>query len=120
MDHQPPWWILPLQVLLPEEYFPPSLHSLCNFKPTKFHLGEDYPCPSKILLPPGDNGESLRAKVTRKVVEVTEKADWERVQNLSYILGFDNGKVEEIMDHLGELQQMREIRSMMTYTSSEH
>ena len=24
----------PLQVLLPEEYIPPSLHSLCNFKPT--------------------------------------------------------------------------------------
>ena len=39
------------------------------------------------LLPPGDNGERLRAKVTRKVVEVIKKADGERVQNLSYILG---------------------------------
>ena len=35
------------------------------------------------LLPPGDNGVRLRAKVTRKVVEVIEKADGERVQNLS-------------------------------------
>ena len=34
------------------------------------------------LLPPGDNGERLRAKVTRKVVEVIEKAEGERVQKL--------------------------------------
>ena len=46
------------------------------------------------LLPPGDNGERLRAKVTRKVVEVIKKADGERVQKLSYILGLDNGKVK--------------------------
>ena len=46
---------------------------------------------------PGDNGERLRVKVTRKVVEVTEKADGERVQKLCYILGIDNGKVEEII-----------------------
>ena len=26
-----------------------------------FHLGDDYLCPSKILLPPGDNGENLEA-----------------------------------------------------------
>ena len=32
------------------------------------------------LLPPGDIWERLRAKVTRKVVEVIEKADGERVQ----------------------------------------
>ena len=43
------------------------------------------------LLPPGDNGERLRAKVTRKVVEDIEKADGERVQKLSYILGIGNG-----------------------------
>ena len=43
------------------------------------------------LLPPGDNGERLRAKVTRKVVEDIEKADGERVQTLSYTLGIGNG-----------------------------
>ena len=86
-----------LQVLLPEEFIPPSLHTLCNLKPTMFHLGDDYLCPTKILLPPGDNGERLRAKVTIKMVEVIEKADGERVQNLSYILGIDTGKVEEII-----------------------
>ena len=38
------------------------------------------------MLPPGDNGERLRAKVTRKVVEDIERPDGERVQKLSYIL----------------------------------
>ena len=56
----------PLQVLLPEEYIPPSLHNLCNFKPTMFHLCDDYLCPYKILLRPGDNEESLLDKVTIK------------------------------------------------------
>ena len=43
------------------------------------------------LLPPGDNVERLRAKVTRKLVEHIEKADGERIQNLRYILGIGNG-----------------------------
>ena len=46
------------------------------------------------LLPPRDSGERLRAKVTRKRVEVIKKADGERVQKFSYILGLDNGKVK--------------------------
>ena len=45
----------------PEQYIPPSLHTLCSHKPTMFHLGDDYICPSKILLPPGDNGVNLEA-----------------------------------------------------------
>ena len=45
------------------------------------------------LLPPGDNGERLRAKVTRKKIEVIEKAEEERVQKLSYILGIGYGNV---------------------------
>ena len=40
-----------------------------------------------------------RAKVTRKVVEDIEKADGERVQKLSYILGIGNGKVEELISY---------------------
>ena len=56
---------------------------------------------------PWDNGERLRAKVFRKVVEVIEKADGERVQIHRYIIGIDNGKVKEkiisnsqLVDHL--------------------
>ena len=96
----------PLQVLMPEEYIPPSLHTLCNLKATMFHLGDDHLCPHKFLLPPEDNGEKLRARVTRNVVEVTEKADWERVGKFSYILGIGNGKLDKItscnqlVDHL--------------------
>ena len=37
--------------------------------------------------------------MTRKVVEVIEHAEWERVQNLSYILGIGNGEVEEIISY---------------------
>ena len=54
------------------------------------------------LLPPAENGERLRAKVMRKVVEVIEEAEGEgvqRVKNLSYILGLGNGKVEEIISY---------------------
>ena len=43
------------------------------------------------LLPPGDNGERLRAKVTRNVVEYIEQADGERVQQL-WVLAMVNWK----------------------------
>ena len=52
-----------------------------------------------ILLPPEDNGERLRAKVTRKVVEDIEQADGERVQRLSFILGIGNDKLEDIISY---------------------
>ena len=51
------------------------------------------------LLPPGVNGERLRAKVTSKVVEDIEQADGERVQKLSFILGIGNGKLEQIISY---------------------
>ena len=51
------------------------------------------------MLPPGDNGERLRAKVTRNFIEDIEKADEERVQKLSYILGIGNGKLEELISY---------------------
>ena len=49
------------QVMKPEGFIPPSLHILSNHKLTMFHLGDEYLCTSRILLPPGDNGESLEA-----------------------------------------------------------
>ena len=45
----------------PEGYIPPSHQILSNHKFTMFHLGDEYLCTSKIILPPGDNGESLEA-----------------------------------------------------------
>ena len=41
----------------------------------------------------------MRAKVIRKVVEIIEKADRERDQKISYILGIGNGNLEEIISY---------------------
>ena len=38
------------------------------------------------LLPPQENGERLRAKVTKKVVEEIEAADGYRIANVNFIL----------------------------------
>ena len=40
----------PLHVLLPEEYIPPSLLTLCNFLSPMFHFGDDYRYPTKDTL----------------------------------------------------------------------
>ena len=56
-----------LQGMQPEEYIPPTHHTLSNHKPTMFHLGDDYLCTTKILLPPGDNGENLELQQMMKV-----------------------------------------------------
>ena len=50
----------------PEEYIPPTLHTLSNHKPTMFHLGDDYLCTTKILLPPRYHGEYLDAAANDK------------------------------------------------------
>ena len=56
-----------LQVMKPEGYMPPSFDILSNHKLTMFHLSDEYLCTSKILLPPGDNGESWKQQPMRKV-----------------------------------------------------
>ena len=54
------------------------------------------------LLPPQENGERLRAKVTKKVVEQNEAQDGNRIPNTNFILDIGEGKVEELItyDHL--------------------
>ena len=71
---------------------PTSSKPLPEFNPDNL-LGRTF------LLPPGDNGERLRAKATSEVVEDIEQADGKRVQNLSCILGIGNGKLEEIISY---------------------
>ena len=53
-----------LHILPPEEYIPPTFHTLCNLKPTMLHIGENHLCSHKILIPPGDNGKNLEASDT--------------------------------------------------------
>ena len=72
---------------------PTSSRPLREFNP-------DHLVGKTFLSPPGDNGERLRAKITRKVVEDIEQADGERAQKYSFILGIGNGKVESGGNHL--------------------
>ena len=46
------------------------------------------------LLPPEENGERHRAKVTRQVVEIIDQDNGQRVENINFILDIGNGKVE--------------------------
>ena len=63
------------------------------------------------LLPPQENGERLRAKVTKKVVEEIEAADGNRIPNINFILDIGEGKVEELitynqlLDHLEQAEE---------------
>ena len=51
------------------------------------------------LLPPQENGERLRAKVTKKVVEEIEVSDGNRIPNIKYGNGMSklNGKLVKIL-----------------------
>ena len=63
------------------------------------------------LLPPQENGERLRAKVTKKVVEEIEAEDANRIPNINFILDIGEGKVEELitynqlLDHLEQAEE---------------
>ena len=63
------------------------------------------------LLPLQENGERLRAKVTKKVVEEIEPADGNRIPNINFRLDIGEGKVEELitynqlLDHLEQADE---------------
>ena len=51
------------------------------------------------LLPPEENGERHRAKVTRQVVEIIDQENGQRRENINFILDIGNGKVEELISY---------------------
>ena len=51
------------------------------------------------LLPPEENGERHRAKVTRQAVEIIDQENGQRVENINFILDIGNGKVEELISY---------------------
>ena len=51
------------------------------------------------LLPPEENRERPRAKVTRQVVEIIDQDNDQRIENINYILDIGNGKVEELISY---------------------
>ena len=56
-----------LQGMKPEEYIPPVLHTFSNHNTTLFHLGDDYLCTTKILLPWETMGRIRELQPMRKV-----------------------------------------------------
>ena len=73
------------------------------------------------LLPPQENGERLRAKVTKKVVEEIEAADGNRIPNINFILDIGEGKVEELitynqpLDHLEQAVEQDNSMDQVLY-----
>ena len=63
------------------------------------------------LHPPQENGERLRAKVKKKVVEEIEATDGNRIPHINFILDIGEGKVEELitynqlLDHLEQAEE---------------
>ena len=63
------------------------------------------------LLPPQENGERLRAKATKKVVQEIEAVDGNQIPNTNFILDIGEGKVEELitynqlLDHLEQAEE---------------
>ena len=51
------------------------------------------------LLPPEENGERDRAKVTRQAVEIIDQDNGQSVENINFILDICNGKVEELISY---------------------
>ena len=67
-------------------------------------------------LPPQEHGETLRAKVTKKVVEEIEAADDNRIPNINFILDIGEGKVDELITYiqlLDHLEQAEEEDNFM-------
>ena len=58
------------------------------------------------LLPPEENGERHRAKVTRQVVEIISQDNGQRIENINFILDIGNGKVEELISYNQLLQHL--------------
>ena len=68
------------------------------------------------LLPPQDNGERLRVKVPKKVVEEIEAADGNRIPNINFILDIGEGQAEELITYnqlLDPLEQADEQDNSM-------
>ena len=53
----------------------------------------------KFLLPPEENGERYRAKITRQVVEIIDQDNGSRVENNKFIFDIRIGKVEELISY---------------------
>ena len=51
------------------------------------------------LLPPEENGERHRVKVTKQVVEIIDHDNGQRIESITFILDIGNDKVEELISY---------------------
>ena len=65
------------------------------------------------LLPPEENLERHRAKVTRQVVEIIDQDNGQRVENINFILDIGNGKVEELISYNQLLEHLEMPKAMI-------
>ena len=75
-----------------DEENPSGSKSMPTFDPSDL-IGRTF------LLPPEENGERHRAKVTGQVVEIIDQDNGQRVENINFILDIGNGKVEELISY---------------------
>ena len=66
------------------------------------------------LLPPEENGERLRVKVTKKVVEEIECEDGNRIPSINFILDIGQGKVEELITYNQLLDHLEQAEAQIT------
>ena len=81
-------------IMSKDEENPSGSKLMPTFDPTDF-IGRS----RTFLLPPEENGERHRAKVTRKVVEIIDQENGHRVEIFNFILDIGNGKVEELISY---------------------
>ena len=62
-------------------------------------------------MPPEENGERQRAKVTRKFVEIIDKENGHRLENINFILDIGNGKVEELISYNQLLEHLENAQN---------
>ena len=75
-----------------DEENPSGSKSMPTFDPSDL-IGRTF------LLPPEENGERHRAKVTRQVVEIIDQDNGQRIENINSILDIGNGKVDMLISY---------------------
>ena len=70
-------------------------------------------------LPPEENGERLRAKVTKKVVEEIESEEGNIIPSISFILDIGQGKVEELITYSQLLDHLEQAEAQDNFMEQE-
>ena len=86
-----------------DEENPSGSKPIPTFDPAENLIGRSF------LLPPEENGERHRAKVIRKVVEIIDQENGNRVETINFILVISNGKVEELISYNQLLEHLETV-----------